>query len=107
MDFAVNILTLCSDLQKNLKHFRLLDQLEAATSSIPQNIAEGKGRNSRKEFSQFLYIARGSAYETLPLLELFNRVNWIDDHTFASLELEGIEIIQMLKGLIDSLHKSF
>jgi len=39
------------------------------------NIAEGKGRRLKKEFLQFLYIARASLYETVTLLEIFKRRN--------------------------------
>ena len=67
------------------------------------NIAEGKGRTSRKEFVQFLYIARGSVYETLTLLEIFQRQNWISLEKFNDLELAGTEIIRMLKGLIKAI----
>ena len=44
--------------------FVITSQLRRATSSIPTNITEGCGRNSDKEFNQFLNIALGSALET-------------------------------------------
>jgi len=37
--------------------------MEAAVSSIAQNIAEGKGRQYKKEFIQFLYVGEGSLFE--------------------------------------------
>ena len=39
--------------------------MEAAVTSVPQNIAEGKGRQYKKEFIQYLYIAEGSLFEVL------------------------------------------
>ncbi|MBI5605158.1 MAG: four helix bundle protein [Deltaproteobacteria bacterium] len=45
-------------------------------------IAEGKGRFSKKEFVQYLYIARGSLYETMTLLEIFKRRNWISHEKY-------------------------
>lgn len=43
--------------------FNLISQINPAAVSIPSNIAEGAGRNSKKEFIQFLAIAHGSTYE--------------------------------------------
>ena len=43
--------------------YALSDQMRRAAVSIPSNIAEGYGRNSKKEYIQFLSIAKGSAYE--------------------------------------------
>jgi len=69
------------------------------------NIAEGKGRFSKKEFVQYCYIARGPLYETMTLLEIFRRVKWITDSEYKGLELDGIEIASTIKGLINSLRK--
>ncbi len=67
------------------------------------NIAEGKGRNSKKEFIHFLYIARGSLYETLTLLEIFKLRGWLNEDGFFKLENKSNEIAKMLKGLINSI----
>jgi len=70
------------------------------------NLAEGKGRFLKKEFIQFCYISRGSLYETVTLLEIFRRKRWITDGKYSELEASGIEIASMIKGLINSLHRS-
>lgn len=61
----IKVISLVDGIQTDRKHFRLMEQLEASSTSIALNIAEGKGRYSKKEFIQFLYIARGSLYETV------------------------------------------
>jgi four helix bundle protein len=77
--------------------------MESAVTSVPMNIAEGKGRNSKKEFMQFLYFARGSLYETLTLLEIFKLRGWITQEQFDILEIQSITIAKMINGLIKTL----
>ena len=106
MVFANQVIDLVDQLETSRKHYRLIEQLEAAVTSVPMNIAEGKGRNSQKEFMQFLYIARGSLYETLTLLEIFQMRNWISKDQFGQLELQANELAMMINGLIRSLTRS-
>lgn len=106
IDWASKIVTLCNDLETGRKHFRLVEQLESASSSVAMNIAEGKGRYSKKEFVQFLYFARGSLYETLTLLELFSRLGWLSDDNHAGLKDDAIEIARMLNSLVKSIKVS-
>ena len=73
IEFAKIVIDITDKINTNRKHYRLIEQLEASSASIAMNIAEGKGRYSKKEFIQFLYIARGSLYETLTLLMIFNK----------------------------------
>ena len=69
------------------------------------NIAEGKGRFSKKEYIRFLYVARGSLYEAVTLLVLFRKRNWISKKTYNELEDKAEEIVKMLMGLIKYLGK--
>ena len=71
MDLVDQVIEVIDEMDTPRKHYRLIEQLESAATSIPLNIAEGKGRLSKKEFMQYLYIARGSAYEMLTLVEIF------------------------------------
>lgn len=106
MVFADQVIELIDQLDTTRKHYRLFEQLEAAVTSIPMNIAEGKGRESKKEFMHFLYISRGSLYEILTLLEIFLRRGWISTEKFGDLEVKSNEIAKMLKGLIKSIANS-
>jgi four helix bundle protein len=68
--------------------FGITSQIRRATASIPTNISEGCGRNSDKEFNQFLNIALGSANETEYLLILSKDLNYINNEIFENLEKE-------------------
>ena len=103
LNFADQIINLIDQIESSRKHYRLFEQLESAVTSIPMNIAEGKGRNSKKEFIQFLYYARGSLYETTTLLEIFKLRGWIKHDQFDLVEQQSIEIAKMINGLIRTL----
>ncbi|HLG28911.1 MAG TPA: four helix bundle protein [Candidatus Brocadiales bacterium] len=106
VDFANRVINLTEKIQADRKHFRLIEQLEAASTSIALNIAEGKGRYSKKEFVQYLYIARGSLYETITLLIIFNKNKWISEVLLDEMKAFGNEIGKMLSGLINSIKNS-
>ena len=52
--FAEQVIRQSETWQTKGKHYRLLEQIEAAVTSVPMNIAEGKGRYSKKEFTHYL-----------------------------------------------------
>jgi four helix bundle protein len=83
------------------------DQIKRAALSIPLNIAEGNGRNTVKEKSQFYKTARGSLFECVPLLQLCLRLGLFPKETYDKLYPLSEEIGKMLNGLINSLDKTF
>jgi four helix bundle protein len=66
--------------------YGLSSQIRRSVSSIPTNISEGCGRNSDKEFNQFLNIALGSANETEYLLILSKDLKYLTEESFSDLE---------------------
>jgi len=106
MAFANEVIDLVDSLDTSRKHYRLIEQLEAAVTSIPMNIAEGKGRDSKKEYVHFLHIARGSLYETLTLLEIFHMREWIKPDIFLDVEQKSNEIAKMLNALINAISRT-
>ena len=103
IDFAKTIIALSDKLDSKNKHYRLIDQLESASTSIALNIAEGKGRYSKKEFIHFLYIAKGSLFETISLLVIFFKNNLITEYQLNELRVSAMEIGKMISGLINFL----
>ncbi|ARK10059.1 four helix bundle protein [Fibrella sp. ES10-3-2-2] len=70
-----------SDLLENRKLFRFAEQLRGAGMSISNNIAEGSGSTSKKEFYQFLNYARRSCYECANILIVVQRRNYVSVET--------------------------
>jgi len=76
--------------------FYLADQLNRAVLSISTNIAEGNGRYHKADRRNFFWIARGSAFECVPLLEICRRKELIDADIHSSLKLKLENIGKML-----------
>lgn len=72
--------------KKGLKNdYGLKNQMRDASVSIPTNIAEGFERRSRKEYLNFLNIAKGSSGELRSLLYIAFEVDYIDDNEHQKL----------------------
>ena len=83
--------------------YALSDQMRRAVVSIPSNIAEGHGRNSTKEYINFLFIARGSQSELETQLLVCLRLKYFSEsEAKAALDLCD-ELNRMLNALINSL----
>jgi len=83
----------------------LTAQLRRAAISIPSNIAEGQGRQSRREFRKFLRIAHGSLREAETQVLLADRLHYLDGVATAALMRASCEVGRLLNGLIRSLSK--
>ena len=62
-----------ADKAENRRFYKFAEQLRAATMSISNNIAEGSGSFSNKDFANFLNIARRSVFECANIIHLFLR----------------------------------
>lgn len=75
--------------------FGLTNQLRRAAVSIPSNIAEGSSRKSDKDFSRFLQITLGSAYEIETQLLIAFDLNFIEEDKLNVLLEELSTIVKM------------
>lgn len=105
MDLTVEIYRLVSLLPKS-ETYALSDQMRRAAVSIPSNIAEGYGRNSTKEFIQFLAIARGSQLELETQVQICQRLEYFSDDEIDLVLHLCTEINKMLNALIKKLAAS-
>ncbi len=87
----------------NSEKFGLVSQMRRAAYSIPSNIVEGHSRKSRKEFLQFLSIAKGSLEELKYFIILSNDLDYIDDETSKRLEKFSEEVSKLLYAFTKSL----
>ncbi len=83
--------------------YGLTSQIRRSSVSIPSNIAEGCGRKTDKDFSNFLAISLGSAFEFETQLIICKNLEFINDEDFKQLESEIIHIQNMIIKLISSL----
>ena len=80
--------------------YGLISQIKRASTSIPLNIAEGYGkRENVNEFKRFLLMAIGSCNEMRVLLDLSERLGFIDERFHQKYEIEYDEIGKMLTRL--------
>jgi len=79
--------------------FGLTSQMRRAAVSIPSNTAEGWGRRSRKEYSRFVLMARGSNDELRTQLVIAERLGFGDETHLAEAVAMSEEIGKMLGGL--------
>jgi len=86
-------------------HYHLVDQLRRASLSISLNIAEGNGRWHAKDRKNFFWIARGSVFECVPLLELCRREKLISEQEWVDLKSELEVLSKMLTALIKGTDK--
>ena len=85
------------------ERFGLRTQVRRAAVSVPANIVEGCARRKQGEYLQFINISTGSAAETLYLLDLSNRLGFLEMEAYRRLEPKYTMLIKGLKKLQSAL----
>ena len=104
IDFVVDIYKTTESFPDS-ERFGLISQLRRAAVSLPSNLAEGSGRNGKKELINFLHIARGSLFEIGTQLEISHRLGFVSQEDYDKLEERRATIQRMMNALISSLRK--
>ena len=102
IDLAVEVYTLTKKFPKEEK-YGLTSQITRSAVSISSNIAEGAGRNSDKEFKQYLAIANGSCCELESQLIIAEKLNYISNEELSTLMLKITPIQNMSFKLQETL----
>jgi four helix bundle protein len=99
MDLAEEIYRITKSFPKE-ETYGLTIQLRRAAVSVPSNIAEGKGRSSDKELSQFLCHSRGSLFEIETQINLARRLGYLDESEAEAVLQKTVRVGQLLNGLL-------
>lgn len=86
--------------------FGLTQQMRRAAVSILSNIAEGRGRGSRRDYRRFVLIARGSAFELQAQIIISSDIGYLAESTAESLGTRTASIAQMLSALVRSIDRT-
>ncbi len=89
----------------NNQDFGFKNQIQRASVSIVNNIAEGFDRSSDKEFKRFLFISLGSTSEVRSMNYLAFKLSYISNKEYEECNSELLEISKMLNGLSRSLNR--
>lgn len=95
------LLDVADDLEER-KLYRFADQMRGAALSVSNNIAEGSGSSSKKEFGQFLNIAKRSCFEDANMVIVFGRRGLVTEMQQKRL----LEDLDLLSRKIEKFRKS-
>lgn len=83
--------------------YGLTTQLRRAAMSVPNNVAEGKGYNSKKDFVRFLYMARGSCLEVQSELMIARELQYLTKEAASKLLTDAFTLGRELNALISAI----
>ncbi len=98
IDFADTVYSVTREFPSD-ERFGLPNQMRRAAVSISSNIAEGRSRNSRKDFARFIEIATGSLFEVVSQSYISRNQGFLTPEEFEILYLAAEEQGRMLSGL--------
>jgi four helix bundle protein len=104
MDLAESVYLITENFPKS-ETYGLQSQIRRAAVSIPSNIAEGKGRGSDRDLTNFLCYARGSCHELETQFLLAQRLRYLSNDELAKVPAQCDEIGRMINGLIRAFRK--
>ena len=92
-----------ADMLEEKKLYRFADQMRGAGLSMPNNIAEGSGSTSKREFLQYLNIARRSTFENASMVIIFAKDGLIPDDKKEEIVQDLNEICRMITAFSKTL----
>lgn len=98
MDLTVLVYRITQRFPKT-ETYRLVSQMTRSAASVPANIAEGHARGTRRDYSHFLSIAKGSLMETETYVMLSERLNYVEQPEVRAVLAVITEISKMITAI--------
>jgi four helix bundle protein len=86
--------------------YGLTAQLRRAAVSVPSNIAEGRGRGTKRDFCRFAIQARGSLFEVQTQITIADALHYATSEDLARLTKHSEVVVRILNGLIRHLNET-
>ena len=102
MDFVVLVYKVTGGFPRE-ELFGLTQQVRRAAVSVPSNVAEGQGRQTIRDFTHFLSIARGSLQEAETQILIAERLAYLSAEQTAAVIALSTEVTRLINGLCNSL----
>lgn len=102
IEIAERLFDIATELERK-KLFVFAEQLRGAALSISNNIAEGSGSNSKKEFTLFLNFAKRSCFENANMLILFEKLGYLQTQLKQDILSELEDLCRMISSFIKTL----
>ena len=103
IDIAIRTYRLADTFPKEDK-FSLVQQMTKASVSIPSNIAEGSSRKSERDYSRFIEVSLGSAFELETQIIIAEKLHKGDQQLLQELKTEITDEQKMLTGFQQKLY---
>jgi four helix bundle protein len=98
IDLSLTVYDLTTEFPKR-ELYGMTSQMRRSAVSIASNIAEGSARGTKKDFRQFVMIAKGSVCELQTQLLIARKLKYTTADRFEVAEQQAQEVAQMLSGL--------
>jgi four helix bundle protein len=105
VDFGTKAMKLAGEKSGDQHLSTIMQSIQKSAMNVSAAIAKGKGYPSKHDFAKHLYLARGSVYETMTLLEILKRKQAITDDQYTEFGEMGNKVAAMLGGLLKAMYK--
>lgn len=94
-----------TEMLPDTEKFGLVSQMNRSAVSIPSNIAEGCSKDSQKDFTRFLQMALGSAFELETQFEICLELNFLNKIQVTEITSEIVTLQKRIKALVNYAQK--